>query len=163
MRAASRASIVAILAQRITEGAGRPAPSRSEITTSSFHLRFSALVIIRTHSNPCAASIGPAAMRSPGRCCRTGRSVYGDGTLTTSHGLKAVIGPPVILGGPFAERREWIISRRTRRLGYDHSTSLDLVGKLVAFAHAQRFAHGLGNGRLRLACDLAGDHCQPNR
>ena len=67
MRSACRDSIVATLAQRTTEGAGSPARRRSETTTSFFHLRFSALVIIRTHSNRCPASIGSPAITSAGR------------------------------------------------------------------------------------------------
>jgi hypothetical protein len=49
---ASEASIVAIFAGRITEGAGRPARESAVIATSSGQPRFSALVIMTTHTSP---------------------------------------------------------------------------------------------------------------
>jgi hypothetical protein len=66
--------------------------------TSPGQPRFSALVIMTSHNRPCAVSISPAATTSPGRRCRTGRSVYGNGTLTMSHTSKIAIGALVRLG-----------------------------------------------------------------
>ncbi len=66
--------------------------------------------------------------------------------MTTSQGLKVAIGPPVVVGSPFAKRREEIIRRRARRLGHDDAATLDPAGKLAALPHAQRLANGLRIG-----------------
>jgi hypothetical protein len=72
---ASEASIVAIFAGRITEGAGRPARDKAVIPTSSGQPRFAALVIMTTHRRPCVSSkLGNDTTRA-GRDCRVERSV----------------------------------------------------------------------------------------
>ena len=81
---ASDASIVAILAVRMSDGTGRPAAARSVTDTSPIQPRFFALVIITTHSSPCPSSKAPVDTTSAGRHCRVRRSVYGNGTLMTS-------------------------------------------------------------------------------
>src|ERR1700736_1479304 len=105
-RPASRASIVAIFAGRSIDGAGSPAPPRSEMTTSLGQPRCSALVIIASHRRPCTVSKSPAATTRAGRRWRTGRSVYGNGTLTTSHGSKIGISLAIGFRRPFVEGRE---------------------------------------------------------
>ena len=64
------ASIVAIFAVRITDGAGSPAAARSRIGTSPDQIRFSALVIMLTHSSPCASSMPLVDTTTAGRDCR---------------------------------------------------------------------------------------------
>ena len=83
-RSASRASIVATFSVRTSDGAGRPAICRSDISTSPGQPRLSALVIISTQSSPDLLVALGNATTSAGRLCRTGRSVYGNGTRTTS-------------------------------------------------------------------------------
>lgn len=65
--------MVAIFAVRITEAAGRPAAARSCNGTSPGHPLFPALVIITTHSNPCASSMPPADTTRAGLNCRVER------------------------------------------------------------------------------------------
>src|SRR5947209_10139131 len=136
--------MVASLAQRMTEGAGSPAEERSATGTSSLQERFSALVIIKTHSRLCSAAMSPAAMTSAGLRCRTGLSAYGNGTLTTSHGSKLGIGLAIVVGGPLAECGEGIVGRCGTCLRQNDSITLDRVGDLVAGIHPQR-----GPDRLR--------------
>jgi len=70
-RSAWRASIVAILQGRITEGAGRPASAYSAPSDKSpGHGRFSALVIMTTHKSASFSPIPPADTTSAGRCWR---------------------------------------------------------------------------------------------
>jgi hypothetical protein len=158
IRSASRASMVAILAQRTTDGAGSPAMIRSETGTSPRHRRFSALVIIRIHRSPWTVSSVPAATTKAGRCWRIGRSVYGNGTLTRSHISKIGIGSPVVLRGPLAEGGERIVPDRLRRLREDDTVTLDCVGEHIAFPNAQRCSDRLGYSGLRLTGEFARDH-----
>ena len=116
-RSASRASTVAIFAGHTIDGAGSPAERRSEMPRSPRQPRFSALVIMTSYNRPCALSISPAATTSAGRRCRTGRSVVGNGTLTTSHTSKIAISPPIGLGRPLMESGEWIVDRFLLCLG----------------------------------------------
>src|SRR5215472_10447047 len=155
---ASRASTVAIFAARMIDGAGRPAARRSDMRTSSGQPRFSALVIMISHIRPCAASILSAAMTSAGRRCRTGRSVYGNGTLTMSHTSKIAIGAPVGLGRPLMESSEGIVDRFPLCLGQDYVVTFDPISDLIALAHTEGGTDRLRDRCLGLAGNLARDH-----
>jgi len=74
-RIASTASIVAIFAARTTDLAGSPVAARLLRVTSLDQPRFSALVIIATHSRPWVSSIKPVETTNAGRDCRAALSV----------------------------------------------------------------------------------------
>src|SRR6266446_5763121 len=158
-RPASLASIVAIFAGRTIDGAGSPAPPRSEMTTSPGQPRCTSLVIIASQRTPWAVCRSPAAMTKAGRRWRTGRSVYGNGTLTMSHGSKFAISSLIGLRRPLVEGRERIIARPPIALRQDDPVTLDAVDKFVPRSQAERGSHGSGDRRLCLAGQLAGNHC----
>jgi hypothetical protein len=59
-----------------------------------------ALVIISTHSSPCARNTSPATITSAGRCAVAPGLI---GSLIVSQRLKIVVGPLVGLAFPFGE------------------------------------------------------------
>ncbi len=159
---ASDASIVAIFAVRITDGAGSPARERVLIVTSLSQPRFSALVIITTQIKLCLCCRSGIETTRAGRDCRVDLSVYGNGTLTTSPWLKVAIRLPVRRRIPLAKRSEWVIALRdVASLHEEHSLSADFVNKFVPFLEFQRRPNWLWNRRLSLARQFAGDHGPP--
>ena len=157
-RSVSRASIVASLAGRTIDGAGNPATARSEMITSPGHARCVALVIIASQSRPCRLASSPAARMSAGRRCRTGRSVYGNGTLTISQTSKSAIGLGVGFRCPLVKGAEWILDRIAIALGQDHLLTLDPVRQHISLGEVQRLAYRSRNCRLGLARQSAPDH-----
>src|SRR5688572_26800453 len=147
--------MTAILAVRTTDSAGSPAVARSLTATSDGQRRLSALVIINTQTRPWCAWMLPAATTSAGRRWRTGRSAYGKGTLTMSHGSKVGIGPPVRLGVPLDEGVERIINRFSDRTRQDDAPLFDAVGNLIPLAQTEGRAHRLWDGSLCLSGEFA--------
>jgi hypothetical protein len=63
-----------------------------------------------TQSNPVFCSWAGTDTTKAGRRCLTGRSVYGNGTDTTSNRSKVAIALTVGFGCPFGEAREWVVT-----------------------------------------------------
>jgi hypothetical protein len=129
------------------------------MTTSPGQPRCTSLVIIASQRRPCAVCRSPEAMTKAGRRCRTGRSVYGNGTLTMSQGSKFAISPLIGLRRPLVEGHERIIAWSPIALLQDDPVSLNGVDKFVPRFQAERGSHGSGDCRLCFAGQLAGNHC----
>ena len=130
---ASEASMVAILAQRITDGAGSPAFFNFVTGTSPAQPLFCALVIIMTHNRPCKLWSLPAEMTRAGRDCRVERSVYGKGTLMMSPCLKIGISLLVCCTAPFIESTKRVVCLiAVPCLGNEHLPICDLIFKNIS-------------------------------
>src|SRR5579862_3903695 len=150
--------MVAILAQRTTDGAGKPAPRRSVIGTSLGQGGLAALVIIKIQSSSCAVSSRPAAITSAGRCSSAGPSPNGKGTLTMSQVSKLGIGAAIVLRIPFFVTCLGTLAARGDGFRHHHVIILKRVKYGIADAELQRRADRARYRRLPLAGELARNH-----
>src|SRR5579862_8283436 len=150
--------MVAILAQRTTDGAGKPAPRRSVIGTSLGQGGLAALVIIKIQSSSCAVSSRPAAITSAGRCSSAGPSPSGKGTLTTSQVSKLGIGAAIVLRIPLFVTRCGALVARRDGFRHHHAIVFERVEDGVADTELQRGANGARYRGLRFARQLARNH-----
>src|SRR4029077_9773294 len=128
------------------------------MTTSPGQPRCAALVIIASHRRPCAVCKSPAATTKAGRRWRTGRSVYGNGTLTISHGSKIGIRLAIGLRRPLVEGRERVLDWPPIAFRQDHAIALAAVDEFVPRCLSQRCPHRSRDLRLPLAGQLARNH-----
>ena len=120
--------MVAILAQRMTDGAGSPDFFNFVTGTSPAQPLFCALVIMTTHNRPCRFWSLPVEMTSAGRDRPVDRSEYGKGTLMMSPCLKIGISLLVCFAAPFIESTEWVVCLvAVSRLGKEHLPIGDFI------------------------------------
>src|SRR5437764_8352895 len=73
---------------------------------------------------------------------------------------KLSISVPVVVGSPFAKRRE-VTAGGHSRVCYDDPSALHPIRELVPLFHAQCSSNRARYGGPSLARELAGDHCDP--
>jgi hypothetical protein len=138
--------------------AGRSVRRIAEDLGRSPSIRSSSFCASRAHADLISRHLCAQSTRAR-RDCRVNRSVYGNGTLTTSPWLKVAI--RLAVGGrvPLAERPEWVIALGdVAGLRKNHPLCANLIDELVALFELKGHTYGLRNSCLCVASQLAGDH-----